>query len=439
MNFPNAIESEKVVLHHLFNKNTRAIEKIIDFDSDLFLDEANVALLSKIISDASSGIDYDPLSVAQYLSDNKALIEAGGSGYIKSIINDYGYGLDTHFDIVKEKAYLRQYATLASEAALNIVQNKENLGNKLTDYEYKLAMLKEKFVEKGKGLEPASSITNTVIENINSVIDSESKYIGLPTGFQGLDELSLGLHRTDLTIVAARASSGKSSFFGSIIDNIISTDINKTLLVFSLEMSKTQLLQRLIASIGFIPMQHIRSGKMSEFEWARFLFAIDLICQSRLFIDDTPAITVAQLEARIQTAKAKNPQIDLVVLDYLQLMSPTKMTDNRAFDVGQISAGLKGTAKKYDVPLLSLSQLSRSPDKRPDHRPILSDLRESGRLEQDADNVWFIYREELFTPTVENRGVAEIIVEKQRQGALGTIPLAFIKDYVRFMNVAYRI
>jgi replicative DNA helicase len=437
MNLPNAEKSEQIILHHLLTNNITAKDLILESNSDIFFYDANKVIAEKIISDLFSGTNYDKYSITQYLSNNKYFTDSGGITYLEDLIRgDYDYSVSTHLDILKEKAFHRKYAEESGQIALDIIKNTENIGHRIRDYENRALELSEKFVKRGEGLVKAYSITDSVLNDINTVIDVESKYIGLPTGFQLIDEATLGLHRTDLTIIAARVSCGKSSFFGSVIDNILdSGGVDKTILIFSLEMSKSQLIQRLLSSMSRVPLSNIRRGRMTQFEWARFLYAMDVVSASNIQIDDTPGITLSQIEARISGEFRKTP-IDLLVVDYLQLMTPSKITDNRATDIGQLSKGLKRIAKKFNLPLMCLSQLSRAPEKRLDHRPVLSDLRESGSIEADADNVMFLYRDELFNPTTENKGVAEVIIAKQRQGSLGTVPLAFVGQLTKFMNMS---
>ena len=439
MKLPHSEISEQVVLHHLLNNNDNAKVDVLDFTpQELFFTDANKAILIKLVADIGAGTDYDLFSITEYLSDNKYFKEAGGLEYLKRLSSDeFAGNYKTHFDIIKEKAYHRQYAELSSQTALNIVQNKSELvGSRLREYESKLFTLNELFSDRKRGLKKANTVSDTVLADINTVMGLRGKYTGLPTGFQLLDEKTLGLHSTDLTVIAARVSCGKSSFAGSIIDNILESDggIGKNILLFSLEMSDSQLVQRLISAVARVPLYNIRRGKMTQFEWARFMYAFDLVTSSNLYIDDTAGITIPNLEARIQ-AHAANNHIDLVVVDYLQLMTPIKTTDNRANDIASITYGMKGIAKKYHIPLISLSQLSRTPEKRVDHRPVISDLRDSGRIEADADNVWFLYRDELYNPTTDNKGMAEVIIAKQRQGELGTIPLAFVGPLTKFMNL----
>lgn len=434
MNLPNNIESEKVVLNKLLTKNNKALESVLDYDQNLFFDPTHKKLFTKIIADIHAGIDFDQLSLHVYLAEDSDYKEAGGQNYLKTLKDDYDYTFQTHFDSVLQTYFLRTRLELHAKSQLAIIENKENLGKLLEQYEYEIYELSQKLNAKKFELESADTMAESVVSDIDRIVNLTTKYLGVPTGFQLLDELTLGMHKSDLTIVAARVSSGKSSYVGSVIDNNIQ-QISSVIFLFSLEMSKSQLIQRLIASIGCISLQSIRRGNLSDFEWARFLYALDIIKASKLYIDDTPGLTVTQMQSKIKSFVMKGIVPDVVFVDYLQLMKPQRVTDNRAVDVASISGGLKLIAKTFNVPVIALSQFSRSPEKRLDHRPILSDLRDSGMIEADADNVIFLYRDELYAPTVENRGLAEAIIAKQRMGPLATVPLAFIKQYTKFINV----
>lgn len=436
MKLPNALESEKVVLSKILNKDTEALDKVLDYDKNLFFDTAHMAVFEKIISNLHTATDYDLLSLHSELENSKSYTEVGGINYLKDIcINYKDYSFKTHFDIVRDKFFIRSKMALAAKILSSGNADSAESKKRIEEVEYEMHELTRLFDDKSSGLELVDSISDDVLLNLDRVLNSESKYLGLPMGFQQIDEKMLGLHRTDLTTIAARASAGKTAFYGSIINNIVLVDSTVNIFVFSLEMSKRQLVERLISSISLIPLYTIRTGRLSDFEWARFLFAMDVLKSAKIFIDDTPGINLLQLQSKIKSATIKYGRPDLVVVDYLQLMSPIKASDSRANDVGQMSRGLKLLAKTFNTPVMALSQLSRAPDKRIDHKPVLSDLKESSSVEQDSDNVIFIYREELYAPRLENRGVAEIIIAKQRQGEICGVPLAFVKTLTKFMNV----
>lgn len=437
MKLPNAVESEKVLLNKLLKKDKDALEGLIDYEKDIFFDLTNQVVFEKILSDIHSATDYDLLSIYTFLENDKHLKDAGGMSYLNSIHKDYDYSFKTHFDIVREKFFLRKKMEISANICAYISSEKPDAKKQIEKFEFELFELNRKFDSNKGNLELADKISDAALLRLDQVMNSTTKYLGLPSGFEDLDEMLQGFQATDLNIVAARSSAGKTSLYGSAIDNLIVSGNKAHILVFSLEMSKEQLIYRLISSIGHIPLQNIRKGRMTDDQWARALYALDVIKSSNLYIDDTPGLNILQIQAKITSHIMKYGQVGLVVVDYLQLLSPVKSSDSRAVDVGEMSRGLKLIAKNLNVSMLALSQLSRKPDSRLDHKPILSDLKESSSLEQDADSVIFIYREELYAPTIENRCVAEIIVAKQRNGPIGSVFVAFIKEFTKFMNVKF--
>jgi len=260
----------------------------------------------------------------------------------------------------------------------------------------------------------------------------------VPTGFTDLDELTSGLQPSDLIIVAARPSMGKTSLVLNIAQHV-GTKTNRTVGIFSLEMSKEQLFLRMLTAEARIDAQRMRRGYLGERDWGRLSQAIGTLSETKIFIDDTPSIGVLEMRAKSRRLAAEH-QLDLIIIDYIQLMQGRGRFENRTLELASISRSLKGLAKELRVPVVVLSQLSRAPESRADHRPQLSDLRESGALEQDADLVMFIYREEMYAdkgaPPPEGDGVAELIIGKQRNGPVGTVKLAFIREFTRFENLA---
>lgn len=436
MKLPNNIESEKVLINKCINKDPKALEDLIDFTSELFFDDANRAIFEKILNKLYAAEDFDVLSIHLDLENNKDYKDAGGKSYLDTILREYNYDYNPHLKNVREEYYKRSKLQLYVKAQIAIVEEKslENLGSKLSEYEFALFELDRQFEDKKKSLENAGSLTDDSLLQIDKIINSEKKYTGVQTGIQLLDEATTGLHCGDSTLVAARPMVGKSSLANTIFDFHLNSNPDFVGAFFNLEMPKSQIIQRLISSIGHIPLSHIRSGRMSDFEWARFLYAMDVIKASNLYIDDSSSLSTVDLENKIKKLLLQKGKIDLVVVDYMQLMKPVGNKGSREQEVSQISRGIKLVAKSLNVPVIALSQLSRAPELRSDHRPVLSDLRDSGSSEQDADNVIFIYRDELYNPTVDNKGLAELIISKQRNGPQATIPTAFVGKFTKFMN-----
>lgn len=432
---PNNIVSEKVVLSCIIKSSSSdELNQVLEFGPELFFDDTHKAILSSITS--LSGARPDKYSIHNDLKNNQQYLEFGGIRYLEEIIDISGV-FDTHLKLLKESLFHRRFVETSSEVSSAIISGKPNSRKLLEEFESELALLKVKYADSQARLEPVQTTIQNVLKNVDFALNTTGKYLGLPSGFQKLDEMTLGFHATDLNLLAAKVSSGKSSFMGSIIYNILIKDPTKKLLIFSLEMSKEQLIQRLISCIGCIPLQSIRRGRLSDYEWARFIGAIKILNNSNVYIDDTPGINTNYLSARLKEFELRYGAPDLVCIDYLQLMHPLKSNGNRVNDVSSISNGLKAIAKKEKLPLLSLSQFSRAPEQRLDHEPKLSDLKDSSSLEADADSVLFIYREELYNPTVDNAGLAKIIVAKQRQGPTGSIFLGFVKEFTKFINTNY--
>jgi len=273
------------------------------------------------------------------------------------------------------------------------------------------------------------------IEIIDRLYQRKEHVTGLPTGFEKLDNMTSGLQKADLIILAGRPSMGKSALAVSIGERL-GLQRKMPVAFFSLEMSKEQLVQRMLCFQAKVDAHKLRSGFLSPSDWPKLTAAAGELSESKIFIDDTPAISVLELRAKARRLKASN-NIQLIILDYLQLMRGTSRSDSRQQEISDISRSIKALARELEVPIIALSQLSRAVESRQDHRPQLSDLRESGAIEQDADLVMLLMREEYYNPTEENRGVADLIVAKQRNGPVGTIKLSFIKEYMRFENLAY--
>lgn len=276
-------------------------------------------------------------------------------------------------------------------------------------------------------------VVETTLDKITKLYENKAGLTGLPTGFRDFDKLTSGLQPSDLILIAARPSMGKTAFTLNIAQNV-GVRQKKTVAFFSLEMSKEQLVQRLLCQISRIDSQKLRTGQLnSDDEWSRLTDACDKLYQSNIYIDDTPGITVAEMSSKARRLKAEHG-LDLIVVDYLQLMQGRR-SENRQQEISEISRSLKGLARELKVPLIALSQLSRSVESRQEKKPMLSDLRESGALEQDADIVSFLYREGYYNPESENKDIAEVIIAKHRNGPVGSVPLFFRGEFTLFQNL----
>ena len=257
----------------------------------------------------------------------------------------------------------------------------------------------------------------------------------MPTGFHDLDQKTSGLQPGDLVIVAGRPSMGKTAFSINIAENV-ALDTGLPVAVFSMEMGGAQLVMRMIGSVGKLDQHRLRTGKLGEDDWQRLTYALGKLNEAPVFIDETPGLNVLELRARARRLMRQCGKLGLIVIDYLQLMAGSGTGENRATEISEISRALKGLAKELHVPVIALSQLNRGLEQRPNKRPVMSDLRESGAIEQDADVILFIYRDEVYNPDTQDKGTAEIIISKQRNGPIGTVRLAFLGEYTRFETLA---
>jgi replicative DNA helicase len=336
--------------------------------------------------------------------------------------------------IIKERAVLRNLIHASNRIAQSCFEAEEDAATLLDRAEKSIFDIAERRIR--QGFVGIRDIVKESFRTIDQLSQSKDLVTGLATGFVDIDEMTSGLQKGDLVIVAARPAMGKTSFCLNIAQHA-SLRAGETVGLFSLEMSKEQLVLRMLCSDARVDAHRLRTGKLNEKDWARLAKAYADLSNSRIFIDDSASVTPLEMRAKCRRLKAEHG-LGLVVVDYLQLVTGGGRVENRQQEISAISRSMKGLAKELGVPVVALSQLSRAPEARTDRRPQLSDLRESGALEQDADVVMFIYREEEYKPTDENRGIAEIIIGKQRNGPTGSRKLAFIREFTRFENLEWR-
>jgi replicative DNA helicase len=371
---------------------------------------------------SARGQAIDLVTLKEELSREGELESAGGAVYLTSLMDGVPRATNVPYysQIVKEKSILRNLISSANRIIQSCFNESEDTQAVLEGAEKSIFEISERAIR--PGFEPVAEIVKTSFKTVDELAERRELVTGIPTGFVEFDELTSGLQRSDLILVAARPAMGKTSFCMNIAQHSGLTG-KYTVGIFSLEMSKEQLVK-------------LRSGFLSEKDWARLIQAVSNLSEARIFIDDTPALSVLEMRAKARRLKLEHG-LDLLIVDYIQLMQGRSRFENRTQEISSISRALKALAKELDLPVVALSQLSRAPESRSDHRPQLSDLRESGALEQDADVVVFIYREEEYDPTPDNKGVAELAIGKQRNGPTGTIKLAFIKEYTRFENLEW--
>jgi replicative DNA helicase len=432
---PHSADAERAILGAIVLDNGLVNQAIELLRPDDFYVRAHQHLFRAMISMSERGAEINPILLGEELRRDGALEQVGGIAFISELT----YGLP-HFTnlahyakVVKDKSMLRQLVRVANKITSEALEEEDEATLILDHAEQMIFALADERTR--QGFAHVKPVADGILEKVQELGGRGSVLTGLTTGFAELDRLTSGLQPSDLIIVAARPSMGKTSLCLTLAQNA-AIQANAVVGVFSLEMSKESLVMRMLCSEGHVDAHRFRSGFLSRDEWARLAGALGTLSETKIFIDDTPGISVLEMRAKARRLAAEQKKLDLIIVDYLQLMSgSSKRSESRQQEVSQISRELKGLAKELNVPLVALSQLSRAPEARTDHRPQLSDLRESGAIEQDADVVAFIYREEQYNRTEENAGIAEVIVAKQRNGPTDTVQLAFLKEFTRFENM----
>ena len=384
------------------------------------------------------GEPADPVVLQQYLQKNEQLQSVGGGGYLAQLMETVPTTANAgaYARLVRDKSLLRELAQQATHIVESVYQGKNlPMDVILDDAEQRIFSVGEGRKQRSSSYFDMKSVLVPVLRNIEELMHHKGALTGVSTGYPDLDKMLAGLQKSDLLILAGRPSMGKTAFALNMAVNA-AIDHQTPVAVFSLEMSKEQLVSRMLSSVAKIDAQKLRTGWLDEKDYSRMIHVADTISKAPLFVDDTPAIPLASLRAKARRLK-REKDIQVIVIDYLQLMQGDNKTENRVQEISQISRGLKSLAKELHIPVIALSQLSRKLEERPNKRPMLSDLRESGAIEQDADVVMFVFREEVYK---ENdpalAGLAEIIIAKQRSGPIGKVRLTFLKQFTRFESYA---
>ena len=437
---PHNLEAEKSVLGAILIQNEAFNHAAELLDSRDFFRDAHRRIFEKMIalSERNDAIDF--VTLKEELSRTGDLEEVGGPAYIASLADGVPRSANVEYyaKIVKEKSTLRSLIHSANKILTDAYEAEDEPDLLLDEAERAIFAIAEDRIR--AGFVPLRDLVQSSFTTIEQLQQHKGLVTGVPTGFVDLDEMTSGLQPSDLVLVAARPSMGKTSFVLNIAQHV-GTATDKTVGFFSLEMSKEQLFMRLLTAEARIDAHRFRSGFLNEKDYGRLSHALGTLAEARVFIDDTASIGVLEMRAKARRLKAEHG-LHLLIIDYIQLMSGRGRFESRQAEIASISRSLKGLAKELGVPIVALSQLSRASETRADHRPQLSDLRESGALEQDADVVMFIYREEQYREADGSQkegveGTAEIIVGKQRNGPVGTVKLAFIKEHTRFENLAH--
>ena len=430
---PHNLEAERSVLGAILIQNEAYNTAVEVLRPEDFYRDAHRRVFEKIIALAERRHAIDFITLKEELARSGELDAVGGPAYIASLVDGVPRATNVEYyaRIVKEKAVLRNLISAANRIQIDAYQADQDASEILDRAEHAIFEIAEGRIR--AGFVSLYDIAQDSVEAIQKAHEEKQLITGVPTGFHDLDNLTSGLQRGDLIIVAARPSMGKTSLALNIAQHV-GTRTGKTVGVFSLEMSKEQLFLRMLSSEAQIDGHRLRTGFLRGDDWGRLTAALGTLGQAKVYIDDTPSIGVLEMRAKARRLAAEHG-LHMLVVDYIQLMQGRGRFDNRTQELGAISRSLKGLAKELDVPIVVLSQLSRAPESRSDHRPQLSDLRESGALEQDADVVMLIYRDDVYDKEPgENENVAEIIVAKQRNGPTDTVKLAFIRERTRFEN-----
>jgi replicative DNA helicase len=435
---PHNLEAERSVLGAILLHNDAFNLAAEVIDSKDFFRDAHRRIFDKMVKLSERGDAIDLVTLKEELGRAGELEEIGGPAYITALVDGVprSTNIEHYARIIKEKATLRRLIFSANKILANAYEAGEEADLILDQAENAIFAIADDKVR--DGFVPLRDLAQASLETIEKLHARKELVTGVPTGFTDLDEMTSGFQPSDLVIIAARPSMGKTSLVLNMAQHV-GTKTAMTVGMFSLEMSKEQLFLRMLTGEARIDAHRLRGGFLGERDWGRLSEAIGTLSDAKIFIDDTPSIGVLEMRAKCRRLKAEHG-LHLVIIDYIQLMQGRGRFENRTLELASISRSMKGLAKELSVPIVVLSQLSRAPESRADHRPQLSDLRESGALEQDADVVVFIYREDLYAdksqPPPESEGTAELIIGKQRNGPIGVVKLAFIREFTRFENLA---
>jgi replicative DNA helicase len=437
---PHSIEAEQSVLGGLLLDNA-AFEKLTDLvnEHDFYRHDHRL-IWQHIARLVNLSRPADVVTVNESLVSMNKAEEAGGLAYLNALAHNTpsAANIRRYAEIVRERSMLRKLVAVADDIADMAFNPQGKEARQLLDEaESRVFKIAQEGARNSVGFQEIQPLLSQVVERIDELYHREggSDITGIPTGFTDLDRMTSGLQSGDLVIVAGRPSMGKTAFAMNIAEHV-AIEQGLPVAVFSMEMGAVQLAMRMLGSVGMLDQHRMRTGKLLADDWPRVTHAVQRMQNAQLFIDETPGLTVVELRARARRLARQCGRLDLIVIDYLQLMSASGAGENRATEISEISRSLKSLAKELACPVIALSQLNRSLEQRPNKRPIMSDLRESGAIEQDADLITFIYRDEVYNPDSPDKGTAEIIIGKQRNGPIGTVRLTFQGSSTRFQNFA---
>ena len=437
---PHSLEAEQSLIGGILLDN-QAWERVADLvaETDFYRDDHR-RIYRHIVRLIDLGRPADVVTVFESLEKSGEAEQAGGLAYLAEIANNTpsAANIRRYAEIVQERAILRKLVTVGDEIAASALSPSGKDAKALLDEaEARVFEIAEAGARHTSGFVSIQPILKQVVDRVQELYDRDnpSEVTGVPSGFADLDDKTSGLQPSDMIIVAGRPAMGKTTFALNVAEHV-AVDQRLPVAIFSMEMPGTQLATRFIASVGRIDMQKIRSGRLTDDDWQRLTMAMGKLYDAPLFIDETPGLNPIDLRARARRLARQCGRLGLIVIDYLQLMSGTRDSDNRATELSEISRSVKSLAKELHVPIIALSQLNRSLEQRPNKRPVMSDLRESGAIEQDADIIMFIYRDEVYNPDSQDKGTAELIIGKHRNGPTGMVRLTFIGEHTRFESHA---
>ena len=445
---PQNIEAEQAVLGAIF-LNTDALADAMEYvEADDFYRRSHQLLFQAMVDLNNNSEAIDVLTVQNYLSINNQLDDVGGVAYIAELATSVPTAANAGYyaKIVEEKSMLRRLISTATNIITQANNNDEDVPSLLDSAERQIMDVSER--RNRSGFREIKDVLNEALNDVDRLSQQSEDITGLPTGYKEFDKMTAGLQPDNLIILAARPAVGKTAFALNIAQNV-ATSTDTSVAIFSLEMSAESLVNRMLCAEGSINANHLRTGQLDEGEWQNLIVAMGALSNTSIFIDDTPGIKMAEIRAKCRRLAKEKGNLGLVVIDYLQLIEGSNK-ESRQQEVSEISRQLKKLAKELGVPILALSQLSRGVEQRQDKRPVLSDIRESGSIEQDADIVAFLYRDDYYErgdsksddneddePLNQDVGEVELIIEKNRAGARGTVKLLFIKSYNKFSNISY--
>ena len=431
---PHSIEAEQSVIGSMLLEKEAIVVATEMLKADDFYQHQYGIMFATITELYNEGKPTDLVTLQDALKMKDAPPEISGIDFLRDLLNVVPTSANIRYyaEIVAEKALLRRMIKVTEEIADSCYAGKEKVEDLMEQTEKKIFDLVQK--RNTGDYVPIRDVVINVVNKIEQASKSKSTVTGIPTGFTDLDYRTSGMQPSDLVLLAARPSMGKTAFVLNLAENF-AVKQNYTTAIFSLEMSKEQLVNRMLSMESRVDSQTLRTGNVSDNDWDQLVESSGIIGNSRLTTDDTPGISIGELRSKCRRYKLEH-DLKVVIIDYLQLMSGSggKNSDNRQQEISEISRSLKALARELNVPVIALSQLSRACESRQDHRPMLSDLRESGAIEQDADVVMFIYRDEYYNKDTEAKNIAEIIIAKQRNGPIGTVELVWLPDYTKFGN-----